>query len=51
MRATLLEGEQAAIAAKALARRHHVLQAIVVPVGHRLMRYQTMQYELRPEPE
>lgn len=45
-RATLLDGEQARVAARALARRHRVLQAIVVPVAHRLMRYRTMHYEL-----
>ena len=50
-RATLLQGEQARIAAKALARRHRLLQAILVPLAHRLMRYQTMHYELRPDPE
>lgn len=49
-RATLLEGEQTGIAARALARRHRVLQAIVVPTAHRLMRYRTMHYELRPDP-
>jgi uncharacterized protein len=49
-RATLLEGEQAGIAARALARRHRVLQAIAVPTAHRLMRYRTMHYELRPDP-
>jgi uncharacterized protein len=43
--------EQARIAAKALARRHHLLQAILVPIAHRLMRYQTMHYELRSTPE
>lgn len=50
-RAALLEGEQARIAAKALVRRHRLLQAILVPLAHRLMRYQTMHYELRPDPE
>jgi uncharacterized protein len=49
-RAILLEGEQARIAAKALARRHRVLQAVLVPAAHRLMRYHTMHYELRPDP-
>jgi PPOX class probable F420-dependent enzyme len=48
-RATLLAGEQARIAAKALARRHRLLQAMLVPLAHRLMRYQTMHYELRPD--
>jgi uncharacterized protein len=49
-RATLLEGEQARVAARALARRHRVLQAVLVPAAHRLMRYHTMHYELRPDP-
>ena len=49
-RAALLDGEQARIAAKALARRHRLLQAILVPLAHRLMHYQTMHYELRPDP-
>ena len=48
-RATLLDGEQARVAARALARRHRVLQAILVPAAHRLMRYQTMHYELIPQ--
>jgi uncharacterized protein len=48
-RATLLEGEQARVAARALARRHRVLQAIAVPTAHRLMRYRTMHYELVPD--
>jgi len=49
-RAALLDGEQARIAAKALARRHRLLQAILVPLAHRLMHYQTMHYELRADP-
>ena len=49
-RATLLEGEQARIAARALGRRHRVLQGILVPAAHRLMGYHTMHYELQPEP-
>jgi hypothetical protein len=48
-RATLLEGEQAHVAARALARRHRVLQAVLVPTAHRLMRYRTMHYELEPD--
>lgn len=47
-RAILLHGDQARLAAKALARRHRLLQAVLVPLGHRLMRYRTMHYELRP---
>jgi uncharacterized protein len=45
-RATLLDADGARVAARALARRHRVLQAVVVPVSHRLMRYRTMHYEL-----
>ena len=45
-RATLLDGEQAHVAARALARRHRILQAILVPATHRLMRYRTLHYEL-----
>jgi uncharacterized protein len=48
-RATLLDGEQAHVAARALARRHRVLQAILVPTAHRLLRYRTMHYELVPQ--
>jgi PPOX class probable F420-dependent enzyme len=48
-RATLLAGEQARIAARALARSHPVLQAVLVPAAHRLLRYRTMHYELRPD--
>jgi uncharacterized protein len=48
-RATLLAGEQARIAARALARSHPVLQAVLVPTAHRLLRYRTMHYELRPD--
>ena len=46
-RATLLDGEDARVAARALARRHRVLQGLVVPVMHRLSRYRTMHYELQ----
>jgi uncharacterized protein len=48
-RAELLHGGQAAIAATALARRHRLLQAIAVPLMHRLRRYQTLHYELHPD--
>jgi uncharacterized protein len=46
--AILLDGEQARIAARAPARRHRVLQGLLVPVAHRLLRYETMHYELLP---
>lgn len=49
-RATLLDGEEARIAARALARRHRVLHAVVVPLMHRLSRYRTMHYELTAGP-
>jgi hypothetical protein len=45
-RAVLLEGEDAKTAARALARRHRVLHGVLVPIAHRLARYQTMHYEL-----
>jgi hypothetical protein len=49
-RATLLDDGQARVAAKALARRHRVLQGVLVPMAHRLLQYQTMHYELSPDP-
>jgi PPOX class probable F420-dependent enzyme len=45
-RATLLDGEQARVAARALARRHRVLQGLLVPLAHRVMRYRTLHCEL-----
>jgi uncharacterized protein len=47
-RAILLDDTEAKVAARALARRHRVLQAVMVPVMHRLARYRTMHYELVP---
>jgi PPOX class probable F420-dependent enzyme len=47
-RARLLNADEARFAARALARRHRILQAVLVPVTHRLMRYRTMHYELCP---
>ena len=35
-------------AARALGRRHRILQAILVPTAHRLMGYRTLHYELIP---
>src|SRR3954469_11101792 len=46
-RATLLSGSDARLAARALARRHRVLQRVLVPLTHRLMRWRTMHYELQ----
>lgn len=31
-----------------LRRKHPVLQGVLVPLGHRLMRYETVHYEVRP---
>jgi uncharacterized protein len=47
-RAVLLEGKQARTAARALARRHRLLQGILVPLAHRMLGYRTMHYELKP---
>jgi PPOX class probable F420-dependent enzyme len=45
-RATLLSNDEAQVAANALAHRHRLLQGILVPITHRVMRYRTMYYEL-----
>ena len=47
-RSRLLEGEEAARAARALARRQRILQGVLVPVVHRLTRRHTVHYELVP---
>jgi uncharacterized protein len=46
--ARLLAGDDARTAARALARRHPVLQGALVPVMHRALRYKTLHYELEP---
>ena len=38
------------IAARALKRRHRVLQGILVPLAHRLRGYRTLHYELTADP-
>ena len=48
-RSRLLEGEEAKHAARAIARRQPLLQGVLVPVAHRLMRYRTLHYELMPD--
>jgi uncharacterized protein len=50
-RARLLDGAEARAAARALARRHRVLQGVLVPLVHRLLRYRTLHYELEPGPD
>lgn len=47
-RARLLQGDEARVAARALAQRHRVLQAVMVPLMHRISRYRTMHFELLP---
>ena len=45
-RARLLEGAEAEHAARLLARKHRLLQGILVPLAHRLQGYRTLHYEL-----
>ena len=45
-RSRLLEGAEAKHAARAIARRQPLLQGVLVPLAHRLMRYRTLHYEL-----
>jgi uncharacterized protein len=46
--ARLLSGEDAHVAARALAGRHRLLQQFLVPLTHRLMGWRTLHYELVP---
>ena len=48
-RAVLLEDGPAAAAARALARQHRMLHAVIVPLFHRLRGYRTLHYELLPQ--
>lgn len=45
-RARRLSGEEARTAAKLLARKYPLMHGVLVPVAHRLMRTQTLHYEL-----
>jgi PPOX class probable F420-dependent enzyme len=45
-RSRLLDGEEATRAARAIAHRQPILQGVLVPLYHRLMRYRTLHYEL-----
>jgi PPOX class probable F420-dependent enzyme len=47
-RARRLEGEEAARAARLLRRKHPVLQGVLVPLAHRVLRCGTAYYEVRP---
>jgi PPOX class probable F420-dependent enzyme len=49
-RSRLLDGEEAARAARALARRQRILQGMFVPFWHRLNHLRTLHYELTPLP-
>jgi uncharacterized protein len=52
-RARRLDGDEARSAARLLARKHPVLHGLAVPLAHRIMRTQTLHYELsdvRPAP-
>jgi PPOX class probable F420-dependent enzyme len=44
-----IQGEDAKRAARALRRKHPVLQGVLVPLTHRLMRCGTAYFELRPD--
>lgn len=46
--ARLLSGDEASHAAKAISRKHRILQGVLVPLSHRLARYKTLHYELTP---
>jgi PPOX class probable F420-dependent enzyme len=45
--ATRVEGEDAKRAARALRHKHPILQGILVPIAHRVLRCGTAYYELR----
>jgi hypothetical protein len=49
--ATPLHGDDAKRAARALRRKHPVLQGILVPLLHRVMRCGTAYFELRAFPD
>jgi uncharacterized protein len=46
--ARLLDGPQAAVAAKAIATKYPVLQGVLVPAFHRLTHKTTVHYQLLP---
>ena len=45
-----LDGEEARRAARALRRRHPLLQGVLVPLAHRVMRTGTAHFEVRALP-
>ena len=50
-RAQLLSGEEARHAARSLHRTYPLFQGVLVRLGHRLMRFKTLHYELTPVAE
>lgn len=47
-RARPIEGEDALLAARALAKQHPILHGVLVPLAHRMRRYRTVHLELVP---
>jgi len=41
-----VEGDDATVSARLLARKHPILQGIIVPLGHRVRGYTTIYFEL-----
>jgi uncharacterized protein len=48
-RSRLLDGDENRRVARAIARRQPLLQGVLVPLFHKLMRYRTLHYELTPD--
>jgi len=48
VRARILSGAEHAHAARALSRKYPILHGLLIPLGHRLMRTQTINLELIP---
>jgi len=46
--ARLLSGEESAHAGRLIDRKHPFFQRVLVHLGHRIQRYQTLHFELRP---
>jgi uncharacterized protein len=48
LRATILSGAENAHVGRALSRKYPILHGLLIPLGHRLMRTQTLNMELTP---
>ena len=46
--ARLLSGAESVHARRLLRRKHPIMHGVLVPFGHRMRRYETQHYELRP---